>query len=193
MKTRTYRRRVAWTAAVVMVIANPHGAAATFDATAGIDQQLPDCGIQAVIDEAAAAGGGTVVLPAGRFPLSRSLVLRSGVTLQGKGEDTVLAAAVDEHRATLAADCGGNATAIELEGDLSTLVPGRMLDLWPNGRATHPRARKQAVVKSVSGTTITLEAPFGPAARKERAFVAWGLRTTLVTAARAGEPSARVL
>lgn len=192
MTSMTHRRRVAWTAVVLMAVVGPRLTAATFDATARINQQLPDCGIQAVIDEAAAAGGGTVVLPAGQFPLSRSLVLRSGVTLQGKGADTVLAAAVDEHRATLAADCAAHATTIELEGDLSTLEPGRMLDLWPNGRATHPRARKQAVVKSVSGTTITLDAPFGPAARKERAFVAWGLRTTLATAARAGEQSVRV-
>jgi hypothetical protein len=123
---------------LVLTVAPASGqaAAATFEAAGRLDQHLPDCGIQAVIDEAAAAGGGTVVLPAGRFPLARSLVLRSGVTLQGQGEATTLAAAVDEHRAMLAADCTADATTIELDGDLSTLAPGRMLDLWPRGRVT---------------------------------------------------------
>ena len=167
-------------------------AAATFDAAGKIDPQLPDCGIQAVIDEAGAAGGGTVVLPAGRFPLARSLVLRTGVTLKGQGDATVLTATVDEHRATLAADHARQATTIDLEGDLSTLVPGRMIDLWTQGRSSHPAHRKHAVVESVAGQTVTLRKPFGAAARKDTAFVAWGLRTALLADAKAGDECIRV-
>lgn len=165
--------------------------AATFEATGKIDVNLPDCGIQAVIDEAATAGGGTVELPKGRFPLGRSLVLRTGVRLKGQGEDTVLVAALDEHRAAIAPGLAKDATTLTLDGDLSTLAIGRTLTLWTRGRLSHPKARKQATVKSVDGTTVTLEQPFG-AQTGPGAFVAWGLRTPLTAAARAGDTSVRV-
>jgi hypothetical protein len=47
-------------------------------------------GIQEAID-ALPAGGGAVRLPPGRYPLRRSVELRSGVTLRGEGPATVLA------------------------------------------------------------------------------------------------------
>jgi hypothetical protein len=46
------------------------------------------------------------------------------VTLRGQGADTVLAAAVDEHRAVLLADCTADATTIDLDGDTLHLA-------WP--------------------------------------------------------------
>ena len=161
------------------------------DAAPRIDTSRPDCGIQAVIDEAASTGGGTVVLPAGRFPLELSLVLKSGVTLKGQGNDTVLAAALDEHRAEVAPGLAKDATMIELDGDLSSLAPGRTLSLWPRGRMSHHSHRKQAVVKSVDGKRVSLEQPFGMQTGTG-AFVAWGLRTSLAAAAKAGETSVRV-
>ncbi len=49
----------------------------------------PDCGFQAALDEAAKKGG-TVLLPAGWYPLEQSLSIPSGVTLCGEGMATIL-------------------------------------------------------------------------------------------------------
>jgi hypothetical protein len=46
--------------------------------------------IQSAIDAQAAAGGGTVILPPAEIVLDRSLELPSGITLAGRGADTVL-------------------------------------------------------------------------------------------------------
>jgi len=46
--------------------------------------------IQTVIDQAAEAGGGRVVLPAGELVLDRGLELRSNVELVGQGGNTIL-------------------------------------------------------------------------------------------------------
>jgi hypothetical protein len=46
--------------------------------------------IQRAIDQVAAAGGGTVILPALEVTLDRGLELRSGVVLQGQGAATIL-------------------------------------------------------------------------------------------------------
>ncbi|WP_437771144.1 glycosyl hydrolase family 28-related protein [Arthrobacter sp. KNU40] len=54
-----------------------------------VDDSLP---IQQAIDAAARAGGAVVQLPAGRFDLDRSLVLKSNVELKGAGPSTVLKA-----------------------------------------------------------------------------------------------------
>src|SRR5687768_9668935 len=59
------------------------------DAQPYLDSTKPDYGIQAALDVAAAAGGGTVQLPSGRFPLETYLQLRNGVTLKGQGTSTV--------------------------------------------------------------------------------------------------------
>ena len=46
--------------------------------------------LQKAVDDAAAAGGGMVELPAGVFDMHNALHVRSGVTVVGQGEDTVL-------------------------------------------------------------------------------------------------------
>jgi len=46
--------------------------------------------LQRAVDDAARAGGGTVVLPAGVFEMHDALHLRSGVTVVGQGTETVL-------------------------------------------------------------------------------------------------------
>lgn len=51
--------------------------------------------IQAAIDEAGAAGGGIVKLPAGTFILNGHLVMRDNVTLSGAGPKTILKAGPD--------------------------------------------------------------------------------------------------
>jgi hypothetical protein len=61
--------------------------------------------IQAAVDRAAAAGGGTVVVPRGVYEMRDSLHLRSGVHVEGSGRDTVLRKAA-EVRSELSADLG---------------------------------------------------------------------------------------
>ena len=60
------------------------------DRTLGREEAVNAAAIQRIIDEAAADGGGKVVLPAMELVLDRGLILRSGVELWGQGEDTVL-------------------------------------------------------------------------------------------------------
>ena len=60
------------------------------DRTLGREDAVNAVAIQRIIDEAAADGGGKVVLPAMELVLDRGLILRSGVELCGQGEDTVL-------------------------------------------------------------------------------------------------------
>ena len=61
--------------------------------------------IQAAIDEAAAQGGGKVVIPPGTYRMDDSLHLRSGVHVEGAGEKTVLRKA-PEVCSALSADLG---------------------------------------------------------------------------------------
>lgn len=55
------------------------------------DHAGADCGFQAALD--ALAGGGTLLLPAGRYAIAKTLKLGSGTTLAGHGSGTVLYAA----------------------------------------------------------------------------------------------------
>ncbi len=57
------------------------------DAAEYIDMEAPDCGLQAAIDAAFEAGGGTVNVPEGIYPLRRGLVVKSNVRLVGAGMD----------------------------------------------------------------------------------------------------------
>ena len=60
--------------------------------------------IQSAIDKAAEAGGGTVHLAAGRYPVSASIHLRNDVRLVGEPGKTVLALTPAKPRARLAND-----------------------------------------------------------------------------------------
>jgi hypothetical protein len=59
------------------------------DASNTYDPAKPDCGFQNAIDKAAAKGG-TVLLPAGFYPLKTALNVPANVTLSGQGLSTVL-------------------------------------------------------------------------------------------------------
>ena len=77
--------------AVLIVIAGP-----ACTQTAGASPGRPDddqddvSALQQLIDEKASAGGGVVALPAGQFDISRPLVLRSRVILEGHPGGTVI-------------------------------------------------------------------------------------------------------
>jgi hypothetical protein len=62
--------------------------------------EKPDAGFQEALDQLA-AGGGTLLLPAGRFGLSQPLTVPSGVTLSGCGLGTVLHAAKREQTGSI--------------------------------------------------------------------------------------------
>lgn len=62
-----------------------------YDATAN-DTSDDTAAIQKAIDDAGAAGGGFVTLPAGRFMVNGHIRLKSGVGLQGAGQATVIKA-----------------------------------------------------------------------------------------------------
>lgn len=67
-------------------------AQAIFPAAEALVDSICGVAIQSAIDRAAQRGralqgGGSVFLPAGRYPLSRSLVLPDGVLLEGEGRD----------------------------------------------------------------------------------------------------------
>ena len=69
--------------------APPEAPPVVVDAKDSYDPKQPDCGFQAAIDKAAAKGG-SVLLPAGVYPLSKGLSLPANVTLRGAGVATVL-------------------------------------------------------------------------------------------------------
>ncbi len=83
----------------------------------GDGRQLDTAAIQGAIDAAAARGGGTVHVPAGRF-LTGALALRSNVTLHLHGGATLLASTNVEHY-------GARAGLIHAEGGENVAVTGR--------------------------------------------------------------------
>jgi len=162
-------------------------------ATPAIDANLPDCGIQKTIDVVAAAGGGVVRLPAGRFVLRRYLYLRSGVTLEGRGAATVLRLGGPEHRAAVAGAVASGSRRIAVTGDLRSLRPGDIVHVWRNGPATHQAHLKAMTVAAVDRRAITFTEPYPyklPAASK--AHVSWGKVTRLAADAAKGARSVRV-
>lgn len=72
----------------------------------------PTCGIHEAID-AIPDGGGTVFLPAGRYPLRRSIVPRTITTIRGEGEGTVLTR-VPTFTTPLAEDAGPDVSSAKL-------------------------------------------------------------------------------
>jgi hypothetical protein len=71
--------------------------------------------IQARIDALAADGGGVLQLPAGTFDLDNALHLRTGVTLRGEGEATVLRPVAAGPATMLARDVGYGMVELWLE------------------------------------------------------------------------------
>jgi hypothetical protein len=153
----------------------------------------PDCGIQSAIDARASQGGGVVQLPAGEFPLTRYLFLRTGVTLRGAGEGkTILTVgnAPSPHRIT-----GQNLATgtLDVEGDLSSLRPGTTVCLLPYGPGTWAGHMEYPAVQSASGQTITLDTMAKRAgAANQNPYALWGNVTRLAAQAIKGERTIRV-
>jgi len=74
------------------------------DASKYVDPNAPDAGLQRAID--AVPKGGILLLPAGRYVLRRSLILKSDMTLSGVGPETVLTVPAALPCTTLAEDAG---------------------------------------------------------------------------------------
>ncbi len=171
----------------------PTPAPRVIDASSYLQPGAPDAGLQAALDAAAKAGGGVVELPAGRFALRRYLYLPSNVTLRGQGDQTVLTLAQDEQRADVVDSYAGKDATIKLAGDLSTLHPGVLVELWPNGPQSHHVHRRRAVVQRVEGDVLHLEQPFGYGVSAGRGgFVSWGMTTRVSAAAAVGAQSITV-
>lgn len=60
------------------------------DACKYLNINLPDCGFQKAIDDCSASGGGTVKIPEGVFKITRGLVLKNNVSIEGKGIDKTI-------------------------------------------------------------------------------------------------------
>lgn len=109
----------------------------------------PTAGIQEAIDALPDAGG-TVVIPAGRHLVRRSIQPRSGVTLRGEGAATVLT-----RRAPVAfnltATCGENADTVAVDS-VDGLQVGDEVNLFDTTQGGwHGR---QFVIHAIDGTTL---------------------------------------
>jgi hypothetical protein len=161
---------------------------AVVDAAAYINPALGDCGIQQAVDAAAAKGGGVVQLPAGRFVMERYLYLRSGVTVKGQGDRTVLTVGKGETLADIAADVPAGATEIPLTEEPSGLAPGMVVFLWPDEDAYHQGRVPYLKVSAVDGKTIVLDKPVEHEIHRDRSpWASWGLHTYLTKPASIGE------
>lgn len=168
-------------------------AKAAIDAAKYLDTSLADCGFQKAIDAAAAAGGGVVQLPAGRFVMERYLYLRSGVTVRGKGAKTVLAIGRGEQLRQLSADVAKGATEIPLAGEPTDLAPGMLVFLWPDSDAERRGETLYYKVKEIRGRVIVIDKPNKFALLlKNRPHVSWGLHTFITSPAVKGQRSITV-
>jgi hypothetical protein len=88
----------------------------------------PDAGFQAALDRLQ-AGGGTLLLPAGRYSLARPLRVPAGVTLAGRGVATILQPA----------ETGRSSSLIRVEkGDNAGICELTILGDYRRGAATPP-------------------------------------------------------
>lgn len=137
--------------------------ALVIDAAEYIDMDAPDCGIQAAIDAAFEAGGGTVNIPEGEYPLRRGLLLKDNVILAGAGMDeTILTPAREIIRMDPVAgpDDDGWFRFEALPDDLEV---GSGLILWRGFPTGHTGYLRPAWVTEVDRERngIKLEAPYG--------------------------------
>jgi hypothetical protein len=149
------------------------------DAQPYLDSTRPDYGIQAALDAAAAAGGGTVQLPSGRFPLETYLQLRSGVTLKGQGASTVLAAGRNEQRVFITASSGGNTTNVLPVSDVTPLRVGMIVFVWRSTALNYKPESYEITAISAGAKTITLDRNVSFPLMANVSQVSFGLYTKL--------------
>jgi len=109
----------------------------------------PTAGIQEAIN-ALPAGGGTVVIPAGRHLVRRSIQLRDGVTLRGERAATVLTRCAPV-AFNLTQTCGENADTIEVDSAAGLQAGDEVSIFDVTQRSWHGR---QFVIHAIEGTTL---------------------------------------
>ena len=149
-----------------------------------IDPNLPDCGIQKAIDSLGQEGG-TVVLPEGRFILSRTILLRNNVILKGQGEKTILTHKLN-NRWLKVVSVNEEEKTITLEEIPEDLKIGSSIFIWPGKPVTGWLGYYEPqIITSISENTIKID---GVMARLKGAkFISYGHFSTLVQDCRKGD------
>ncbi len=138
------------------------------DAGKYFDPRSPTSGVQQAID-ATGPEGGIVVLPPGVYPLRRSLILRSRVTLRGSGASTVLRKQPG-FASPLTADCPAGATAVEVKDASGFRVGGEIGIRDPEQRGWHSH---HPIVTAVKGNRVTFDTPTEREYKVERGALAF--------------------
>jgi len=143
----------------------PTAATTVIDATPRIDRSLPDCGLQRVIDEAAAEEGGAVVrLPAGIFALRRGLVLKSHVEIQGAGMDkTIFTPARRVERMEITQTSPDADGLYHVSAIPKGAEPGCAVVLWRGFPPGHAGYQRVAWIEALDreAKTLRLNTPYG--------------------------------
>lgn len=153
----------------------------TIDATPYLNPLAPDFGIQAAIDAAAAQGGGTVRLPAGTFTLETYLDLKTGVTLQGVGAETILKAGRNEQR-VFVTQTGSNLSTIKVASTTSFNV-GMIVYVWRSTELRFLPGSYEIMSINSANQTITLDRAVNYPLTANVSQVSYGLYTKLTAAA----------
>ncbi|MFD3165527.1 hypothetical protein [Herpetosiphon sp. NSE202] len=156
----------------------------TIDATPYLNPLAPDFGIQAAIDTAAAQGGGTVRLPAGTFTLETYLDLKTGVTLQGVGPETILKAGRNEQR-VFVTQGGSNLSTIKV-ANIAAFRVGMIVYLWRSTDLRFLPGSYEIMSLDTTNQTITLDRAVNYPLTANVSQVSYGLYTKLTAAATQG-------
>ncbi|HYF65872.1 MAG TPA: hypothetical protein VD886_23785, partial [Herpetosiphonaceae bacterium] len=151
------------------------------DAQPYLDSTKPDYGIQAALDAAANAGGGTVQLPSGRFPLETYLRLANGVTLRGQGHDTVLATGRNEQRVFITANYGGNTVTTFQVNDVAPLRVGLTVFVWRSTALNYKPESAVITAINAAAKTVTLDRTVSFPLAANVSQISFGLYTRLTS------------
>lgn len=116
------------------------------------DVSSPTAGIQEAIDSLPATGG-TVLIPAGGYPIRRSIRVRSHITLQGQGKDTILRKGKQAgSKLTRPATTEDRSVHVN---DAAGLAAGDEIGIFD--RATVGWLHAHAVIKEIRGAELLLD------------------------------------
>ncbi|HOW85117.1 MAG TPA: right-handed parallel beta-helix repeat-containing protein [Candidatus Aminicenantes bacterium] len=125
-------------------------------AAAAVVDARTSAAIQQAVDRTAAAGGGTVFLPAGEYALRSAIRLRDNITLRGEGRATVLKR-VPFVQVPLAADAGKGTREVRVK-DTAGFEAGMEVLCWDTENFDAVTMdRSWALVKKVEKDRIILD------------------------------------